>query len=88
MKNDGNLVIYKENKPIWSTQTYNNKISRLHFQADGNLVLYDINDKPIWSSNTWGKKGHKLIMQNDGNLVMYDCSWSPLWSSQSYERNK
>jgi hypothetical protein len=87
-QNDGNLVIYKNNSPVWASQTTGKGVQKLMFQTDGNLVMYNRENKPIWASNSWGKSAHRLIMQNDGNLVIYNCTTAPIWSSDSYERNK
>ena len=48
---DGNLVVYQENRPIWASNT-GGIGAYLVLQTDGNLVIYDASDKPIWASNT------------------------------------
>jgi hypothetical protein len=66
---------------------------QLIMQADGNLVLYVIDDaslpqditqasyvKPVWSSGTNGDGPGHCDMQNDGNLVVYNTRGKP-WSS-------
>ena len=94
MQSDGNLVVYDNNKAVWSA-----KVSLwvgkppyvLAMQGDGNLVIYDSHNTAIWNTYTntgsallgRGRKTYapyKLIMQNDGNLVIYDQS-SAIWSS-------
>ncbi|SDW75750.1 D-mannose binding lectin [Amycolatopsis xylanica] len=44
--------------------------SRLIFQADGNLVLYDDLGRARWASGT-DHRGQEAIFQRDGNLVVY-----------------
>ena len=62
-----------------------NRVYRLVFQTDGNLVLYkfDFNTKkehPIWSSDSYGKGAAVFKFQQDGNLVIYKKEGNPLWS--------
>jgi hypothetical protein len=45
--------------------------ARLHYQSDGNLVIY-LDGSPVWASNTSGESAGRLVMQTDGNLVLYD----------------
>lgn len=67
------------------------------FQADGNLVQYQVigapgplnpgvtfNGKALWSSGTINpKRGRKFVVQNDGNLVIYDENQKDVWSSNT-----
>lgn len=56
LQQDGNLVLYGEGGPIWSTHTQGRAYGRglwLSLQDDGNLVLMSRN-RPIWSSRTAG----------------------------------
>jgi len=76
MQEDGNLVLYKDDKnPLWASETMNKgkKPFKHIVQRDGNYVVYDADNKATWASGTQGKgKGpYKLIMQDDGNLVLY-----------------
>jgi hypothetical protein len=64
---------------------------QLIFQADGNLVLYAVDDasfspdvdqaeytEAIWSTSSNGKGGLRCDMQRDGNFVIYSdtaCIW-------------
>ncbi|NCU30781.1 hypothetical protein EOM57_03160 [Candidatus Saccharibacteria bacterium] len=83
---DGNLVLYNNSKPIWSTMTIgNNPAKYLQLQPDGNLVLYDKNNLPLWSSKTEGNGESMLIVQNDGNVVLYKNN-TPTWSSDTFGR--
>jgi hypothetical protein len=63
---------------------------QLRMQADGNLVLYAIDDNafpdfkyvdPRWESGTNGSGAVRCNMENDGNLVLYDADGIPHWSS-------
>lgn len=85
-QSDGNLVVYKNNSAIWSSQTANRGADRISLQADSNLVIYG-GSGAIWSSQSGAGKrwnGTELRMQSDGNLVIYgegDGTWIPLWST-------
>ncbi|MGB2925451.1 MAG: hypothetical protein WBB82_09130 [Limnothrix sp.] len=52
LQSDGNAVLYRQNAPVWSTETFGNQGSTTRFQADGNLVIYDAANQPIWATNT------------------------------------
>lgn len=46
--------------------------ARLHYQGDGNLVVY-LDGQPVWATGTDGSSTGQLVMQSDGNLVLYDA---------------
>ncbi len=75
LQEDGNLVLYRKGKALWSSGTNGKNARKLVMQSDGNLVLYG-NNGPIWASNTSGNRGAFLMLQNDGNLVIYKAIWS------------
>ncbi|MGH7196895.1 MAG: hypothetical protein ACREGJ_03995 [Candidatus Saccharimonadales bacterium] len=83
LQGDGNLVLYANNRAIWSSGTHGKPSSGLVMQADGNLVIYTPDGKPLWSSGTDGKGGARLTVQGDGNLVMYTPNNQPVWSSNT-----
>lgn len=86
MQNDGNLVLYKNNKAIWSSKTNGLAVEKCIMQKDGNLVLYTYSGKAVWSSKTYGNPGAVLKVQNDGNVVIY-IGKKAIWSTGTYERN-
>ena len=53
--------------------------SRLIFQRDGNLVLYDELNRAVWASGT-DHRGQEGIFQHDGNLVVYVSRGRPFAS--------
>jgi hypothetical protein len=59
----------------------------LAMQADGNLVLYWLNNgvagRALWSSGTDGDSGAHATLQSNGNLVLYSTSGQGLWSSNT-----
>jgi hypothetical protein len=81
MQSDGNVVLYSNYKPVWSSNTSGTDGNHLTMQADGNLVEYDSSGKALWDSATEGNPGSTLALQTDGNLVIYSASAAPLWST-------
>ncbi|MCU0702706.1 MAG: hypothetical protein MUF18_01790 [Fimbriiglobus sp.] len=73
---DGNLVLYWHEKPLWSSNTSGVKNPRFALQTDGNLVFYGVKgdgpEKPIWATYTSAKGPTRLACQSDGNLVLYE----------------
>jgi len=83
MQGDGNFVVYRGNKPLWSSHTYNNPGAYLAYQTDGNVVVYN-GSKAKWSSSTNRRGAWRVYMQGDCNLVVYTYNLSTaLWSSHS-----
>lgn len=56
--------------------------ARLHYQGDGNLVVY-LNGTPFWASHTDGQPAGGLKMRRDGNLVI-SGSAGPIASSRTH----
>lgn len=83
MQSDGNLVIYKQGKAIWATNTQGKGGTWVVMQTDGNFVIYTPQSKPVWATNTRGKGGSWIVMQNDGNLVMYTSKNKAVWASNT-----
>ncbi|MEU4390381.1 hypothetical protein [Kribbella sp. NPDC023855] len=78
MQTDGNLVLVRGNKPLWSTRTIS-KGAFAVMQTDGNFVVYSAAKKPLWHSKTT-RRGAVLVMQNDGNLVIIHGR-TPIWAT-------
>lgn len=57
-----------------------NKLYKLVFQTDGNLVLYKGAGEPLWATGP-NPQVKKVVQQTDGNLVLYSAAMAPLWSS-------
>jgi hypothetical protein len=53
----------------------------LHYQTDGNLVLYAANGTPLWASDTVGSGAGRAELQTDGNFVIYDGAGVPIWDT-------
>ncbi len=78
---DGNLVLYKDKKPLWHTKTYNKGAHRVVLQGDGNLVVYTASNKPLWASWSQGNGPSRLRLQSDGNLVVYKNGGKHTWAT-------
>lgn len=82
---DGNLVVYLDGQPIWSSHTENTEPGSLQMQLDGNLVLQSATG-PIRATRTHGHPGAMVQLQDDGNFVVYEdptgpLAGTPLWAS-------
>jgi|SRR5262245_21045062 len=61
-----------------------NRRTRLVMQADGNLVLYRVDDRSaLWSSGTAGQPADRAVMQADGNLVASAADGWVCWASNT-----
>ncbi|GAA4637526.1 hypothetical protein GCM10023196_091670 [Actinoallomurus vinaceus] len=76
---DGNLVLYRGKKALWSSVTGQHSGAFTAMQKDGNLVVYK-GKKALWYSNTARNPGAFLAVQNDGNLVIYSKAKKALWT--------
>ena len=79
MQQDGNLVLYRRNKPIWASNT----TSSGHYLmfSGANLAVYDQNDTVLWYKvgDDASPSSNQFMVQNDGNLVLanyIDIFWS------------
>ncbi len=83
LQGDGNFVIYKPNGGVeWASNTDGQGFTKLVFQSDGNLVLYnDDESKAKGLSNTYMYPNSQCFLQEDGNLVIYHGGRA-VWSSR------
>ncbi len=87
MQNDGNLVLYKFNEPVWSTNTIGAESSppyRVCLHEDGNLVVYGTiegKETPRWQTNTGGKGVKSLIVHDDGTIILLGGQNEIVWKS-------
>ncbi|KAH7295494.1 hypothetical protein KP509_27G052000 [Ceratopteris richardii] len=84
MQKDCNLVLYKNSRALWASQTYKKGTGCVFtLQYDGNGVLYTGAGVALFATNTNGRNdgAHYIIMQSDGNVVMYNGSGTPIWAT-------
>lgn len=83
---DGNLVLYGNGRPLWSSQTVTGVPSTMRFQEDGNVVLYQGTGaqlgRAVWASRSFGAV--QLRVQDDGNLVAYNAQGRAVWATYTF----
>jgi hypothetical protein len=81
-QNDGNLVVYDENKaPRWASNTqFQGK--RCVFEQDGDLVVYDDKGEKRFRSQTNGR-GATLWIQSNGDVAVRDKDLVPIWRTST-----
>lgn len=52
MQGDGNLVLYRDGRPLWNTGTPGNPGAWAVLQGDGNFVVYTAAGRPLWHTGT------------------------------------
>ncbi|MFE7111857.1 hypothetical protein ACFU98_29085 [Streptomyces sp. NPDC057575] len=82
VQSDGNVVVYKDGRPVWQAPGVYPNADRLVMQEDGNLVVYNRSGDPLWAAGTW-HKGRYLAVQDDGNVVVYDSANRPVWATNT-----
>ncbi len=80
LQDDGNLVIYEGNTPLWATGTVGAKSAQAVLEANGNLVIYDSDGRPLWATNSDPADGATLSLGDDGTLVIRDADGT-VWTS-------
>ena len=85
MQDDGSLVLYSGQEPIWSsrTQLKGQKPYKLAIQRDNQLCIRDVTGAVTWGSETCGEgaPGAWAKLSNNGNFILYDGDGkkNPLW---------
>jgi len=82
VQTDGNLVIYKNDMPIWTSNTYGKAITEVVLRPNGNLEAIDGSNNSQWSSQSMRspRNDRAVFLQDDGNLVIYEGE-SAIWAS-------
>ena len=77
MQGDGNLVLYRDGRPLWSTRTHGNPGAFAVLQSDGNFVVYAAGNRPLWHTSTlYPANAANLV---DSNLVVVQTDRVELW---------
>jgi GH25 family lysozyme M1 (1,4-beta-N-acetylmuramidase) len=77
---DGNVVLYDEHTPLWSSGTEGTATDVLFMQADGNLVLLDPAGEPVWNTKTHRHPGSHLELRDDGHAAVVGLDGQALWT--------
>lgn len=85
---DGNLVVYLDGTPFWSSRTDGVSAGHLKMRRDGNLVVSDAAGNGVAASGTHGHPGAMVQLQDDGNFVIYEdqngpLAGTPIWASST-----
>jgi hypothetical protein len=88
MQSDGNLVLYSQNGPVWSTGSFGQNCGAgqcfANFRSDGNLVVYN-GSAILWSSGTAGDPGAVLVFgAQSPQLQIIGSKQSVLWTDVSF----
>lgn len=89
MQDDGNLVLWFNNRGLWSSNTNSgNGIYKAELTPSGQLVVTNQYGNFIWQSNgDDSRRGpFQLVAQNDGNVVIYgqrDGGFFPVWATNT-----
>ena len=84
MQPDGNLVLYLQGQPYWSSGTRGHAGDYAVMQSDGNFVIYQ-SSRAIWSSASSRSVtgAYFLSVQNDGNVVIYSPTNKHIWATNT-----
>ena len=80
---DGNVVIYTNGSPVWSTNTAGNTTHFLSMEAGtGNLVLYRDDGVSFWNSGTSGNPGAYAQLLDAGELRIVAPNGTTLFTTK------
>jgi hypothetical protein len=76
---DGNVVLYGDGTPRWSSKTQGANTDLLFMQGDGNLVLMDVGGQAVWNSKTNQNPGSHLELRDNGQAAIVAANGADLW---------
>ena len=103
LKNDGNLVMRKQNNILWTSNSGNSqKIGKysLILTEDCTLKIVNVKNNQVWMSKPYACTGEcpselidpytqsRFVVQQGGNIVMYDRNRNVMWTSGSYGKGE
>ena len=79
LRENGNLVLTCQERPIWISFTSNKSVDFLYFDGEGtSLALRGKDNSNVWKVQT-AMLGKKLVLQNNGKLVLYNSCNTSIW---------
>lgn len=75
-QDDGNLVLYWNDRALWASATNGNPGGSCLLQDDGNLVIRNAAGAVIWSTNTAGNPGNEVWVTDEGGAFTTKGGWS------------
>ena len=79
LRQNGNLVLTCQKRPIWISFTFNETVDFLYFDGEGtSLVLRGKGNSSVWKIQTTSL-GKELVLQENGKLVLYNFCNESIW---------
>lgn len=75
LQEDGNLVLYKGSKSVWSSGTKGKGAAWLSIRDDGSFILSTKQDETVWTSSIDSSSYKGKIVQWDGDDADQKTSW-------------
>lgn len=83
MQANGDLVVRSQGDLVWRSQTTGYDGASAYMQADGNVVLRDVDGKARWNSGTAGHPGAYLTVNVDG-LLLVKVALVTIWTNRTF----
>ena len=83
LQENGNLQVLYGTMVVWSSNTINSNVEKLHFEKGGDLVISGTSQQVYWSTNTGSKspKAEILVKSDDGDLQLLSKDNQRVWHS-------
>ena len=86
LRENGNLVLTCNGRPLWSSNTVNDNVDYLYLNKDGSsLILVGKDGRSVWKEKTWGD-ALRMVLQDDGDLVLYNKCNVSVWNTGTYRK--
>ena len=79
MQDDGNLVLARAGRMLWSTHTRGHAGAFARLRADGELLVSTPHHRVLWSSHTASRRVACLSVRANGTLVMIGLRHRVIW---------
>ena len=86
LRENGNLVLTCDKRPIWISFTKNDNVDFLHFNEEGTkFILRGKDNRTVWSAFSSGQ-GKELVLQDNGMLVLYNFCNEIIWEKGNSQK--